>query len=146
MCPHLESLILTNNKISKFEEINKIAATCATLLRFSLLGNIVTQLPNYRMYVIFKMPNLRVLDFQKVTLKERIAAKKLFESAAGAVALKEISLREGDIEANIKKDKKLVGQKRTEAEQVSEEQLVLRIAEIEKLIENATSLEEMQDL
>ena len=98
------------------------------------------------MYVIFKMPNLRVLDFQKVTLKERIAAKKLFESAAGAVALKEISLREGDIEANIKKDKKLVGQKRTEAEQVSEEQLVLRIAEIEKLIENATSLEEMQDL
>lgn len=74
MCPQLESLILTNNKISKFEEINKISATCKSLLRLSLVGNIVNQLPNYRLYVIFKMPNLRVLDFEKVTDKERQAA------------------------------------------------------------------------
>jgi hypothetical protein len=29
------------------------------------------------------MPNVRVLDFQKVKLKERITAKKLFESEKG---------------------------------------------------------------
>ena len=66
MCEKLESIILTNNKIAKFEEINNIAS-CKTVVRLSLLGNIVTNLPNYRHYVIYKMPQLRVLDFQKVT-------------------------------------------------------------------------------
>ena len=65
MCPQLENLILTNNKISSFTEINNIA-TCKTLLRLSLVGNLVTNLPNYRMYVIYKIPTLRILDFQKV--------------------------------------------------------------------------------
>lgn len=72
MCPKLESLILTNNKISNFQEIDNIAIGCkGTLLRLSLVGNLVTNLPNYRMYVIHKMPYLRVLDFQKVSQKEK---------------------------------------------------------------------------
>ena len=73
MCPKLESLILTNNKISNFQEIDNIAVGTknTTLLRLSLVGNLVTNLPNYRMYTINRMPNLRVLDFQKVSAKER---------------------------------------------------------------------------
>ena len=64
MCPHLESLILTNNKITKLEEITKLAQTCGkSLLRLSLVGNLVSQLPNYRQYTIYKLPNLRTLDF-----------------------------------------------------------------------------------
>ena len=104
-CTHLESLILTNNKIAKFEEISKIAATCSGLVRLSLIGNIVNQLPHYRMYVIFKMPKLRNLDFQKVTDKERAAAKKLFESATGLQLLKEVAVRESEVEANTLKKK-----------------------------------------
>ena len=42
MCPQLESLVLTNNKIGRFEEIDKIAATCKQLLRLSLVGNVVS--------------------------------------------------------------------------------------------------------
>ena len=64
MCPHLESLILTNNKISRLEEIATISQTCGkSLLRLSLVGNLVSQLPEYRRYVVYKLPNLRVLDF-----------------------------------------------------------------------------------
>jgi U2 small nuclear ribonucleoprotein A' len=44
------------------------------------MGNLVTNLPNYRMYVVYKIPNLRVLDFQKVTKKEKETAKKMFET------------------------------------------------------------------
>lgn len=37
----------------------------------------------YRLYTIYKLPNVRVLDFQKVKLKERSFAKNLFESEKG---------------------------------------------------------------
>jgi hypothetical protein len=37
----------------------------------------------YRLYTIFKLPNVRVLDFQKVKLKEKVKAKALFESEEG---------------------------------------------------------------
>ena len=47
------------------------------------------------MYVIYKIPSLRVLDFQKVKQKEREHAKKLFETEQSAKAiLKEISQRQ----------------------------------------------------
>jgi U2 small nuclear ribonucleoprotein A' len=36
-----------------------------------LTNNLVTELPNYRLFVISKIPSLRLLDFQKVTAKER---------------------------------------------------------------------------
>ena len=70
MCPGLENLVLTNNRLSRFEEIEKLAF-CKSLVRLTLIGNIVTNLPNYRLFVVFKMPSLRVLDFQKVTQAER---------------------------------------------------------------------------
>ena len=75
-------MILTNNKVSSVTEIDNIAS-CKSLVRLSLVDNLVTKIKHYRLYVIFKMPNLRVLDFQKVKLKEKIAAHKLFEGPKG---------------------------------------------------------------
>ena len=62
MCPALENLVLSNNRIAKFEDLNRLS-TCTTLIRLSLVGNVVTQLPNYRLYTIFKLPSLRQLDY-----------------------------------------------------------------------------------
>lgn len=62
--------------------------TKGRILRLSLIGNLVTNLPNYRAYVIFKMPKLRVLDFQKVSQKEREAALKLFQESSGKQLIK----------------------------------------------------------
>ena len=39
---------------------------------------------NYRLYVINKIPSLKVLDFQKIKQAERERAKRLAASAAGA--------------------------------------------------------------
>ena len=77
VCPKLDTLILSNNRVGKFSEIDKLAS-CTTLIRLSLLGNLVCNLPNYRLYVIARMPQLKVLDFQKVTMGERSQAEKLF--------------------------------------------------------------------
>ena len=77
MCPKLQSLILTNNRVSRLEEVD-LLASCTTLVRLSLLGNLVCNLPNYRLYTIGRIPSLKVLDFQQVTQLEKEMAKKIF--------------------------------------------------------------------
>ena len=78
-CPFLTNLVLTNNKISDFEQIDNIA-TCKSLQKLYLLDNVVTKIKNYRLYVIYKIPTLRILDFQRVTKKEREEALLKFSS------------------------------------------------------------------
>lgn len=81
MCPKLDSLILTNNRLSELSDIDMLA-TCQGLTRVSLVGNLVCNLPNYRLYTINKLPALKVLDFQMVTRQERDMASKLFDKSS----------------------------------------------------------------
>ncbi|GFR47886.1 hypothetical protein Agub_g9696, partial [Astrephomene gubernaculifera] len=78
--PNLEVLILTNNRINNLQDIDPLA-TLPKLEQLSLHGNAVMTKPNYRLYVVSKLPRLKVLDFKKVKQKERDAAKALFSSA-----------------------------------------------------------------
>ena len=59
-CPLLSNLVLTNNKISDFKQIDNIAS-CKSLEKLYLVDNMVTKLKNYRLYVIYKIPTLRIL-------------------------------------------------------------------------------------
>ncbi len=77
MCSKLDSVILTNNRLSSFEDVDNLAS-CKTLTRLSLIGNLVCNLNDYRLYVIHKIPTLRVLDYQMVSQSERGMADKLF--------------------------------------------------------------------
>lgn len=99
-CPYFENLILTNNKISNITELDNIAS-CKTLIRLSLVDNLVTKIKYYRQYVIFKMPNLRVLDFQKVKKKERISANELFTSKEGQMLIEDLVTKKFKTEDNI---------------------------------------------
>ena len=76
-CPFLTNLVLTNNKIADFEQIDNIAS-CKSLEKLYLVDNMVTKMKNYRLYVIYKIPTLRILDYQRVTKKEREEAIKKF--------------------------------------------------------------------
>ena len=76
-CPFLTNLVLTNNKISDLKQIDNIAS-CKSLEKLYLVDNVVTKMKNYRLYVIYKIPTLRILDFQRVTKKEREEAIKKF--------------------------------------------------------------------
>uniref|UniRef100_A0AAQ4PIU1 Small nuclear ribonucleoprotein polypeptide A' n=1 Tax=Gasterosteus aculeatus aculeatus TaxID=481459 RepID=A0AAQ4PIU1_GASAC len=64
----LTELVLTNNNIQELGDLDPLA-TVKTLTLLSLLRNPVTNKKHYRLYVINKMPQIRVLDFQKVKLK-----------------------------------------------------------------------------
>ena len=85
MCPKLDSIILTNNRLCRLEDIDMLA-TCHSLTRLSLVGNLVGNLPNYRLYAVHKITSLKVLDFQMVTPAEREMARKLFDHSEEAMA------------------------------------------------------------
>uniref|UniRef100_A0A8C6Z7V2 Small nuclear ribonucleoprotein polypeptide A' n=1 Tax=Nothoprocta perdicaria TaxID=30464 RepID=A0A8C6Z7V2_NOTPE len=62
--PCLTELVLTNNNIAEL-----VKFLYDTYLLCSVLRNPVTNKKHYRLYVIHKVPQVRVLDFQKVKLK-----------------------------------------------------------------------------
>jgi U2 small nuclear ribonucleoprotein A' len=87
--PKLQGLILTNNKVSHLYEIDHIASL-KKLDTLSLLENPVALQPNYRAYVIHKIPHLKTLDFMKISKKERDDSKALFASPAGRAFLSNV--------------------------------------------------------
>ena len=66
-----------------------LASNCS--FSCSILRNPVTNKKHYRLYVIYKVPQVRVLDFQKVKLKERQEAEKMFKGKRGAQLAKDIA-------------------------------------------------------
>lgn len=75
--PNLHTIILTNNALSELGDLEPLVEL-TSLTRLSLLDNPVTKKQHYRLYVIYKLKNLRVLDFNKVKLTERQEATRLF--------------------------------------------------------------------
>lgn len=62
---NLETLMLTNNKIANLGDLDPLCEL-KKLTSLSLLKNPVIRHPQYRLYLIHKIPSLKWLDFQKV--------------------------------------------------------------------------------
>ncbi|KAI8086151.1 leucine-rich repeat-domain-containing protein [Halteromyces radiatus] len=77
--PELTTLVLTNNSMEELGDIEPLA-TLRKLDHLVLLDNPVTKKEHYRLYVIYKLPSVRVLDFNKVKQKERDQARELFQA------------------------------------------------------------------
>lgn len=75
--PSLNTIILTNNKLSKFKDLKPLS-DIKTITHLSLMGNPVAKQADYRSFVIHRLPNLKMLDFQKVKQQEREKAKAKF--------------------------------------------------------------------
>jgi U2 small nuclear ribonucleoprotein A' len=75
--PKLDTLILTNNRLVNLHDIDPIAEI-TTLKTLSLIDNVITKKPHYRLYIIHKLPTLRLLDFKKIKEKERADSVKMF--------------------------------------------------------------------
>lgn len=74
--PSLESLILTGNQMQELGDLDPLL-NLKNLNTVSLLYNPVTSRPHYRLYLIYKLPQLRLLDFQKI--KQKVKAFDLFD-------------------------------------------------------------------
>uniref|UniRef100_A0A5S6QAB2 Probable U2 small nuclear ribonucleoprotein A' n=1 Tax=Trichuris muris TaxID=70415 RepID=A0A5S6QAB2_TRIMR len=81
--PNLKTLILTNNVFEELGDLEPLALF-PKLEYLSLLGNPVTHKPSYRLFVIFMVPQVRVLDYKRVRASERIAADAAFKGKTAA--------------------------------------------------------------
>eukprot|EP00118_Oscarella_pearsei_P003849 m.15994 g.15994 ORF g.15994 m.15994 type:complete len:254 (+) comp26680_c0_seq2:1098-1859(+) len=80
--PSLRELILTNNSLQELGDLDSLTSL-RNLTHLSLLRNPVTSRNHYRLYVIHKMPQLRILDFQRIKQKERDEATFVFGGQKG---------------------------------------------------------------
>jgi U2 small nuclear ribonucleoprotein A' len=80
--PNLQTLIITNNHIQELGDID-VLSQLNKLTTLSLLNNPITTKKHYRLYVIHKLPNVRLLDFRKVKLTERKESSQLFKGSKG---------------------------------------------------------------
>ena len=76
--PSLHTLVLANNRILDFPDVEPLKVFAETLRNLSLLDNPIIKKPHYRYFVISKLPKLRSLDFKRVRPVEVVAALKMF--------------------------------------------------------------------
>mmetsp|Transcript_25799 Transcript_25799/g.38133 ORF Transcript_25799/g.38133 Transcript_25799/m.38133 type:complete len:299 (+) Transcript_25799:2-898(+) len=139
--PNLETLVLTNNRINGLHEIANIGRGCPKLQFLSLVGNPVTRRQHYRLFVIIKIPTLKVLDFCKVKQSERDKAKRLAASAAGAAL-------EGDVKIEAREAAKtfVPGEGRSAEESFITNFTPQQKAQIREMVANASSPAEIEQI
>ncbi|KAI0067942.1 L domain-like protein, partial [Artomyces pyxidatus] len=80
--PNLHTLVLTNNNISELGDLEPLRELKG-LKYLSLLGNPVQEKKWYREWLAWRLPGLRVLDFQRIRDKERQIARSVFLTGDG---------------------------------------------------------------
>lgn len=130
--PNLETLVMTNNSMQLLGDLEGLFEF--ENLRFlSLVDNLIYNFKYYRLFVIHKIPSVRVLDFQKVTEKERKAALELFSGEEGIKLLDRLLTKTSTVEDTVKK---------TVFNLPSEEEKI----KIKEAIKNAKTLNEIAKL
>ncbi|CAF0746753.1 unnamed protein product [Didymodactylos carnosus] len=83
--PNLDTIILSNNNIQELSDIDPLASL-TKLTHISLTRNPIAMKKDYRLYVIHTLPNIRTLDFNRIRLKEKEAARKMFKTKSKEAA------------------------------------------------------------
>ena len=160
--PNLTTLVLTSNHVKELVDLEGLSL-CGKLTQLSLLENPVTRkevrtgdikrdnqgsdadvclLQYYRSYLIWTIPSLRFLDFQKVRDAERQQANELFGTADApselAAKIKGVKTRAFDVpgagvNGNAESNRKGVRTQLTETEK----------KRVQEMIKNAKSLAEI---
>lgn len=90
--PNLEGLIMINNQLQELGDLDSLAGF-KKLTTLALMGNPVSTKKHYRLYLIHRIPSIRLLDFKKVKIKERNEADKLFSGEKGKRLENEIGIK-----------------------------------------------------
>ncbi|CAF0881501.1 unnamed protein product [Rotaria sp. Silwood1] len=134
--PNLDTLMLNNNLLQELTDIDPLA-TLPKLTHVSFVRSPIAMKKDYRLYVIHRLPNLRTLDFNQITQKEREAARKLYKSKSSEKLKKQ---QKGD-------NTFVPGEELAKQQQQKTPRLTKKNADaIKKAISEAKSLEEVERL
>lgn len=136
----IESLMLNNNKIEDFADIDTLE-NCKTLRYLSLMDNPLTKKPHYRLSVIAKLPWLRALDFRKVSQEELKAAKDLHSLAESGSnrGRKKVAPSEEASKPRSKRQKLSAEEISNIKQQIVQAESLEEIARLEKILESGYS-------
>ncbi|KAJ2299005.1 U2 snRNP complex subunit [Coemansia sp. RSA 2705] len=84
--PALHTLVLSDNEIAELVDLEPLREL-AELRMLSLANNPVMARPHARLWCVWRMPALRILDFERVSMAERAEARRLFGSPEDMSAL-----------------------------------------------------------
>lgn len=140
--PKLESLVLTNNKFSKLADLKPLSEF--PLVFLSLIGNPVASLTDYRLFIIHRLPKLKVLDYQKVKQAEREAAKAKF-GELNLAEEKQEELEElpsaGQIAESVSAENPLTQEERARIlEKIKEAKSLTEVSQYEKQLKAPTTI------
>ncbi|QLL33638.1 hypothetical protein HG536_0E05490 [Torulaspora globosa] len=93
----IRNLVVANNNISTLEQLNGLKNAPGSLETLVLRGNQVCHLQGYREHVLRAVPNLTVLDFERVTQEERVRSRET----------QEIDIASEAVATGVKRDKSL---------------------------------------
>lgn len=79
--PNLTTLVLSNNNVAELVDLDPLRRF-TRLTHVSLIENPVARKENYRLFLIWRIPSLRFLDFQKIKAVDRAQAAELFGTEA----------------------------------------------------------------
>ncbi|KAI3639272.1 hypothetical protein MIR68_002802 [Amoeboaphelidium protococcarum] len=135
--PELHTLILNNNEINKVSSLSPLKLA-SSLKCLSLRGNPVCLQKDYRLQVLAMLPQLRYLDFEHVTDKERRDAQSFVESDA----VESTAPKSG----KGKRVRNSSGASEDDASDVESSRRKDRVKRIKEAIKNAKTLEEITAL
>jgi len=78
--PNLTTIVFTNNNISELGDLEPLKEL-KHLKYITLLGNPVREKKWYREWLAWRLPGLRVIDFQRIRDKVRLPAPNIFMSS-----------------------------------------------------------------
>lgn len=79
----LDTLLIGNNQLRDLDKFLLEITKFSFLKQLDLFGNPLAEEPDYRLKIIYLMPQVNVLDRHIVTVAERIKAKKICEEEYG---------------------------------------------------------------
>jgi U2 small nuclear ribonucleoprotein A' len=120
------------------------------LFLFLLPNTLLVERQHYRLYVISKIPTLKILDFTKIKQSERDRAKRLASSAAGAameadakLEAREAAAAENNYDDNENHNTFEPGEGKSAEESFATQFSVEQKAKIREMVANAASAEEI---
>ncbi|PYI20525.1 small nuclear ribonucleo protein U2, A [Aspergillus violaceofuscus CBS 115571] len=142
--PNLTAVNLTANAVAELADLDPLRGLTG-LTHLVVLENPVTRKEHYRHYLVWRIPSLRFLDYQKVKDAEREKATELFgtadEPSALASKIMGVKSRTFDVPASAQQAGAAGGDRAVRVKLTDRER-----KRVEKLIREAKSLQEITRL
>ncbi|KAJ7993831.1 hypothetical protein DPEC_G00258790 [Dallia pectoralis] len=134
----LRTLNLQQNKISSLDEVSRLKAL-KNLTELTLAENSVSNLPHYRLFLVFHLRSLETLDEQPISQEEREQAHQRFH-------MEEIERLEQNLELRVAETDRLQSEKAAAVEELKRQEGLLEQRQLKSLQDQRYQTQMKQEL